>query len=354
MRVAAIVPSLNPNEQFRDVIAGLISAGFNRIYIVDDGSDKECSRFFEEAGRNSECVILRHESNCGKGRALKTAIDRYLRDGEDLLGIVTLDGDGQHGAGDVVKVAHCLETNPHAMVLGSRDFSQSHVPKKSAMGNKITSAVFRTVLGITINDTQTGLRGIPNSFLKPLLDVEGERYEFETNMLLATKKEAVPIIEVPIETIYIDNNSASHFRPLWDSLRIYLQILKFGISSLSSFLLDIGLFTLVERLLADRPASSRLFFATAIARVCSSIFNFSVNRAFVFNKRGGGTALVKYASLVVCQLLASYGLVYLLSAVLPLPEVPAKILADTFLFFISFFIQRRWVFAPEGGGAGGR
>lgn len=347
MNIAAVVPSLNPDKQFTKVVDELVEAGFTRIYVINDGSDDSFLPYFEAAARHPQCVVLRHAQNRGKGRALKTAFEAHLQDPGDYTGLVTLDGDGQHATADVLKVAAAMQQHPGALVLGARDFSQQDVPARSSFGNKITRSVFKATFGFPVTDTQTGLRGIPNAFAQALLEVQGERYEFEMNMLIATKEHSVPVVEVPISTIYLDNNAASHFHPIKDSIRIYARILKYTASSLASFLVDYSLFLLFNWLLKSTAldVGSRLLAATVGARVCSALFNFFINKKLVFSSkaRTGGT-LLRYAILSVVQMGCSYGGVYLLSAILPVPEALSKILVDTTLFFLSFFVQRRWVF----------
>ncbi len=345
MNIAAIVPSLNPDAAFTQVIDGLVSAGFGRIYVVNDGSSIDFLPLFEKADAHPQVTLLTHTENKGKGRALKTAIARFLQDDTGLAGVVTVDGDGQHTLPDVLKIADAMAENPGALVLGARDFSAAHVPARSAYGNRITRTLFKAACGIPITDTQTGLRGIPAAYAKTLLGIKGERYEFETNMLLETKRHGVPVREVPISTVYIQNNEASHFRPFVDSFRIYRLILKYTASSLLSFVVDFGLFTLFTWLLRETAPEVNYLISTVAARVCSALFNFTLNKILVFgSKVNTGGALLRYGAVSVVQMLCSYGGVYLLSAVLPLPVWLGKILTDTTLFFISYFVQRKWVF----------
>lgn len=360
MKVAAIVPSLNPDHEFIGVVDGLIGAGFTRIIAVNDGSGPEYDTFFEQVAEKPGCTVMRHEENKGKGRALKTAFEHYLEDPGDCVGVITLDADGQHSIEDVTACARALEEHPEDLVLGVRDFDLANVPQRSAMGNKITRRIIKRLFKLEISDTQTGLRGISNRFAQYLLRIKGERYEFETLMLLETKRTNIDIFEVPIHTIYIDDNSASHFRTVADSVRIYkliirflaiyyffrlLSLIKFAVSSISSAVLDIGLFALLDYLLREMPPETRYLAAVAGARVCSSVFNFFLNKLLVFQSRENTpVAMVKYASLTVVQLFCSYVGIYLLSGLLPLPSVPAKILVDVGLFFASYFIQRKWVF----------
>ena len=347
MKVAVIIPSLNPDEKFTEVVSGMVEAGFGRIYVVDDGSAPEYHRLFESAAAMPGVTLLRHEVNRGKGRALKTALARYLEDGDDeFCGVVTVDGDGQHSPEDAQTVADALlEGDADALVLGARDFSGSDVPARSAFGNKLTRQIFRLLFGLNISDTQTGLRAIPNAFAWELLKVEGERYEFETNMLLQASKLGIAVREVPIRTIYLDDNSASHFRPFQDSLRIYGLMLRFGLSSLISSLADIALFGVIAHMLRILSASRQLLLATVLARICSAVLNFTLNRRLVFHSRASATgSLVRYGLLASVQMLLSYGGVYLLSVVAPLGYMTAKLITDTILFLLSFRIQQKWVF----------
>lgn len=106
------------------------------------------------------------------------------------------------------------------------------------------------VTGVSVSDTQTGMRAFSSKLLEFMVNIPGERYEYEMNVLVACAKEGISIIELPIQTIYHDKgNSCSHFRKVRDSIRIYGQLFKFSFVSFSSFLLDCGLFVLLTLLL---------------------------------------------------------------------------------------------------------
>src|SRR5262249_16001168 len=161
-----------------------------------------------------------HAVNLGKGQALKTAFNHYLlRCPQDSVGVVTADADGQHLPADVLRVAETLERGPATLVLGSRGF-EGAVPARSRVRNVPTRLILRWLIGRSVRDTQTGLRGIPRRFLPELLAMEAGRYEFELDMLIRATEERIPIAEIPIETVY-GGPAQSHFNPLRDSLRIY-------------------------------------------------------------------------------------------------------------------------------------
>ena len=197
------------------------------------------------------------------------------------------------------------------------------------------------------SDTQTGLRGISSLFMKQLLKVKGERFEFETNMLLETKTKKIPIVEVPIRTIYLEENKTSHFNPVRDSVKIYLIFGKFLFSSLSSSVVDLALFTLFCFLLRDRRWGSITYVmaATAFARILSALYNYLLNLKVVFQSESPvKSSLPRYVLLAVVQMSLSAVIVGYLCTVFKGAEVLVKIPVDVLLFFLSFLIQREFVY----------
>lgn len=352
MNVPVVIPTYDPTEKIFTVVGGLTSAGFGQIVIVDDGSRAECADIFARLSEMPECVVLHHGTNRGKGRGLKTAFSYVLEHMPQCDGVVTTDDDGQHDPRDIYRCAQKMSESGRA-VLGVRDFSGKDVPPKSRFGNTATRLVFRLLCGIRISDTQTGLRALPLSYLAPMCSLSGERFEYETNMLLEMKRLGLPFDEEPILTIYNDNNSGTHFHPLRDSLRIYGVIFRFMLSSGVCSLIDLGLFTLINLLavpLFGDNESLRIIVATAGARVVSSLVNFIINRSRVFRSgRNLGRSAVRYYILAFAQLIVSAllvrGISELCGTEAGLLQTVFKLVTDTLLFFVSFGIQRDWVYA---------
>ena len=221
-----IIPSLDPDEKLAETVKKAAEAGIDDIILVDDGSSPECRKRFRELEALPGVTVLTHSVNKGKGAALKTAFSYFLENRKGRSGVVTADGDGQHRTEDIIACADAMQSGGHAIVLGCRDFSLPDVPKRSRFGNTLTSRVFRVFCGMNISDTQTGLRAIPTEYLPDVIEAEGSRYEYETHMLLLMGKRKIPFREVTIETVYIDANASSHFRPVRDSLRVYGIIFK--------------------------------------------------------------------------------------------------------------------------------
>lgn len=223
MERVVIIPALNPDEGLRELVERNWELE-NQVIIVNDGSDVEHERLFWELG--SKCIVLHHKENLGKGAAIKTAL-KYIREELwecNVIGI--MDADGQHLPDDMEKLLMKVPADPMALVIGTRTIDKN-IPWKSRMGNLITRKDFRLATGVEVSDTQTGMRAFSARLLGFMSNIQGERYEYEMNVLITCAKARVPIIEVPIQTIYHDKeNSCSHFRKIRDSVRICRQLLN--------------------------------------------------------------------------------------------------------------------------------
>ncbi len=359
-RVTVIIPSLNPDEKLTQVIDALIEKGFENIIVVNDGSDKQHLQVFETIKSYKQCDVITHNTNLGKGRALKDAFLYVLKYYPNTKGVVTVDGDNQHGTKDIVNCANNLIEHENKVILGVRDFSGIDVPFKSRFGNNATKKIFKLVSRMEISDTQTGLRAIPMQYLETFVNVKGERFEYETNMLLELKRMNIDFCEVKIETIYINENETTHFRPIRDSYEVIKMLLGytlnslkvlfgFMLSSLTASIIELLLFFLITALLTDHIGKSMsILIGTVPPRIVSSIFNYLVNRKAVFKSDASlKKSVYKYYFLCAIQMLISYGLVFGISWFLKLGDgttTLAKAIVDTTLFFISFRIQKLWVF----------
>lgn len=355
-RVTVLLPSLNPDEKLRKTVDDLLYVGFNDIVIVNDGSREDCIDYFPMA--NEHITLLTHEVNRGKGAALKTALRYVLDNRPDSLGVVTVDGDGQHAAADVRRCAEEMLQSDR-IVFGCRDFSLPQVPRRSRMGNRITASVFHLFCGLKLSDTQTGLRAFPATYLPLLLKVPGDRFEYETNMLYEIKAQEIPYCEVKIETVYIEDNRTSHFRPVRDSLRVYARFILFILASFSSFVVDVLLFALLLKL-AEAVFSVNFSFdnlravvATAICKACarifSALFNYTLNRKKVFaSSEAVGKTMLRYFALAACIMLVSSGVTAIAKLLLHVGGAFCiallGIAVDLALFVVSFRFQQNWVF----------
>lgn len=345
--IVLIVPSYKPDREIMMEFIRNVKNKFTNIVVVDDGNGEEYEQFFEQL-KEQGITVLKHHINFGKGRGLKTAFNYVLNAYPNAIGAVTADCDGQHYLEDIIKCADKLRENSEKLVIGYRNFDEAQVPFRSRFGNKLTRGVFNTFVGIKITDTQSGLRAFGKNAMKTFLQTKGERYEYETNMLIDCKEKNIEIAEVPISTVYIRNNSLSHFNPIKDSIIIYKLFAKYIISSISSFILDILLYSFLVSLLPTIALGgiTEIVIATIIARLISAAYNFAVNSKVVFKSKNKNS-LIKYLILCIVQMFISAFAVSELYKVLQVNSTLIKVVVDTIIFLLNFVIQREWVFKKK-------
>ena len=341
-----VIPAYEPGENLPALVSEVTAAGLVPV-VVDDGSGQGYREIFEQV--TAEAQVLHHEVNKGKGQALKTAFfyikNNETENGEEFF-VVTMDSDGQHTVADALKLLEAAEKEPQTLILGSRALKKG-TPLRSRLGNDITRFVFRLASGTRVHDTQTGLRAFSGRFLPELLEIPGERYEYEMNMLLDFARKKKPMREVEIETIYIGkHNDTTHFDTLKDSWRIYRDLLGFSLSSFTCFLLDLSLFAALSALLAGRiPAS--VAFANIFARCISAFANYTINRKMVFKSSAGVfKSASQYFFLAGAILIGNTTVLDLLTGA-GLARIPAKLITEAMFFALSWFVQRKLIF-PEG------
>ena len=350
MNATIVIPSYEPEERLLRYVDELAECKFSRIVVVDDGSGDKYRKIFDDLAARPFCTVLRHEKNRGKGVALKTAFAYISRNPDGSGGIVTADSDGQHSPEDCVRLAEALSSGGESVIIGIRDFSFGKIPLRSWIGNRWSSFTFALVHGRWLSDTQTGLRAFPLSALPMLMSVEGDRYEYEMGVLMRMARDGTDVKTLPIRTIYENGNACSHFSPLMDTIRInrlvFMDFFRFAGVSIVSFVLDQGLawgFAAALHSIAF-DATGVIWASGFAARLISSVFNFSLNRSFVFKSRCGVAASAwKYAMLCLLVIVLSNAGVTALSFV-GVPRGAAKFICDVVLYFAGYRIQSKFIF----------
>lgn len=358
-----IIPAYKPDKTLIAITDQLWSYGCQMI-VVDDGSGREYGQIFDKVA--DICIVLKHLKNRGKGAAIKTALDYITKEMWDSGMVGIMDCDGQHLPEDLLKLLASAGKHRKTLVLGVRSVG-TKMPVRSRLGNQITRKAFKIATGKEVSDTQTGLRAFDPELIPRLLSVEGERYEYEMNMLMTCVKEKIPIHEVPVSTIYRDkNNSNSHFRSFMDSIRIYKDILKytifhfhsfkdsvrnykdilkFTLSSFSSFVLDYLLFTLFMVLMPHTAVYVLL--ANIAARTASAFYNYSMNCRFVFHTNKRISIAVHYFALACFILIMNNLILEMLVQLMHVSVYPAKLMTECILFVLSWLIQSGVIFRKE-------
>ena len=341
----ALIPSYEPNDALLKVVNELLKEDF-AVVVVNDGSALSYNEIFNKLPDNVH--YLSYEKNMGKGHALKYGLS-YIRDNFDNESvIVTLDSDGQHKVGDAIKVIERCEKEG-GIILGSRHFGKG-TPFKSRFGNWMARITFLISTHQRIYDTQTGLRAFSYCLIETLLASQGERYEYEMNVLLDAIRKGISIKEEKIETIYLDHNSGTHYSPFKDTMRIFKEVIKFSISSLIGFLVDFGLYSLLLFILTEVGFEweYKILMCHVIARIVSASVNFTINYHLVFKKRETiWKALLKYTGLALFILFGGMGILWVFTTLWGWNPYLAKIIVEVTMFIISWLVQRLFVFRKK-------
>ncbi len=354
-KTVAIIPAYLPKDDFYSYVSELLQFGVEQVLVIDDGSGKKSEQLFKKIALLKCVTVLSYPYNRGKGYALKYAYKYAAEHYDPSYTFVCCDCDGQHRHTDVLRVLNAAIETPDKIVLGARDFSHSDVPYRSKMGNIVTRWCFKSLYHLSLMDTQTGLRAFSYRFLKELIAISGNRFEYEMNALIILYKNGVNFREIPIETVYANNikGKNSHFKTVKDSLSIFLVLFKsigwYFVSALVSAAIDVGVFYLLYNYVFTLNGSLlRMILPAVIARVLSSIVNFTINFKFVFRSKSK-FAIFKYYLLWSLQLILSCISVYFLTLIFTesIYVTVFKAVIDFIFALISYKIQSKWVFKTK-------
>ncbi|NNJ32414.1 GtrA family protein [Lacrimispora defluvii] len=336
-----IIPAYEPDWRLIHLLKEL-NERLNAVFVVvNDGSSREKDEIFCEA--ENFAVVLYHDKNYGKGRAVKTALS-FIKNQEYAGRIVIADADGQHTPEDIALLLSVKEGERNLLITGCRSF-QGEIPLRSRLGNQLTRVTFWLLSGKWLKDTQTGLRAFHSSLIPKFLEISGDRYEYETNMLMTCVKQNIRIVEIPIKTIYLEGNKSSHFRAIKDSVRIYMTMLKFVSSSFLSFCIDYLLFGFLLSLTSGLGVVTADAVSNIVARIVSASFNFFLNRNYVFQYKGSLLqSALGYAALALSILAVNTAMLMWLVRDWGLGGLEAKIVVEVSIFFVNFLVQKFFVF----------
>lgn len=341
--IAILIPTLNPDGKILTLVKELQDHDMKRIFIVDDGSSPEREIIISKL-KDLGCTILYHYENKGKWEALKMGI-KYISKEKNIKGIITADGDGQHLTKDIKAVAEkMLQTDE--VVLWTRKFDTKNMPLASKIWNIFSEYYYKAITGKKLSDTQTGLRGIPEKYFTFAMKVPGNRYEYEMRFLEEMHHHHLEYTTVDITTVYEDDR-VSHFRVFQDSYLIYKHFFRNIIASLSSAILDVGIFML---LVTGASLQDKILLTTIIARIISGIYNFVLNKFWTFEKKDSKNTSIesrRYFILYIIQMFVSGILTSILNTLFISSTswlLILKIFIDFVLFIINFVVQKNWVF----------
>lgn len=352
--VSVIIPSLNPDRSLINYVKKIIQNDLKPVVIINDGSSCAYDNIFNDLADIEDCVVLSHEVNRGKGAALKTACRYFIENYPNHKGIITADADGQHAISDIIKIAEIIKQGgSRKAILGQRDLYNKNVPFRSRIGNATSALLFSILYGCNIWDTQSGLRGFTSDLLKSMINIKGDRYDYEMNVLAYLRINNIDIVKIPIKTIYINDNKGSHFRTFYDTSIIFIRILGSFFAYISkyitSILTDIFIFALCFYVFfIDVELAQKVLIATIIARIGSSIVNYIINHKKISTHDiPPKNKVIKYYIFWLAQLIVSYFAVLEFSLTEKVNIVFIKLVVDLLISTISYQIQKRLDFKKK-------
>ncbi len=344
-----MIPAYNPDETLLDEIAHLKKRGVRYFVVVNDGSDPASNDVFRQVEQTEGCVLLTHAVNLGEGRALKTAFNYLLVSRRHSLGCVTTDCWESCLADDVVRVMNRLSADDNTFILGKRQVTRGSQTLGSLIGNKIVHLSFHFLIEIEVNDAQCVLRGIPSSYLKSLLTIAPDRYEYEMEMLIGTEKAKIPLEELQLQSEYKPWRSHPKMRPFKDYYPIYRTFAKYIFTSVIASGIDLLLFTIFCHMLNDVGIFSKMQLyivaATVMARIISASISYKLNYQVVFKAQNGGKGVAGWIILNAIQMGLSALAVSLIHGFFGGPETLIKWPVDIALFFLGYFVSKKFIYA---------
>jgi len=230
-KTVALIPCYNVAGLCAEVIRKTLGMA-DHVIVIDDGSTDGTggivSGLLAEYG--ARLHVISRSVNEGKGSALLDGM-QYALEHFQFSALITIDGDGQHRPEDIPKAEKAI-LQGRDFVIGQRNISG--MPMRSRFGNSITSGIFRKLYPKCPSDTQSGFRAFSSKFVHEIVTfVHRGRYETELYTLLLALHLGLEVEVFQIDTIYIDKNKSSHFRPVMDSMRIVFSLLRWQLDTLS-------------------------------------------------------------------------------------------------------------------------
>ena len=215
-RNAAVIPAFCEEKHIGEVVLRT-RAQLDHVLVVDDGSTDRTALRAREAG--AEVIV--HSKNLGKGETIKAGLRYWFDRGFDY--VIILDADGQHRPEEIDRfIAATGPPMESKFLVGNRMNDVSRMPFLRRVVNRYMSEKISRVCGQHIPDTQCGFRMLHRELIPDMLG-GGERFDYETEMLIFASRKGCRVDSVPISTVYSDEVSSIH--PVRDTLR-FLKLMQ--------------------------------------------------------------------------------------------------------------------------------
>ncbi len=330
MDTVIMIPAYKPCDLMIGTVKGLKEAGFD-ILIIDDGSGVEYQEVFQKV--KSDATVLSYPKNRGKGYAMKYGMKKLCELFPHCRYFITVDADGQHSVKDILNINKELHAG-RGFILGTRTLTRD-APLRSRFGNSLSRFIFTIASGLYLSDNQTGLRGFSTEHIEWLTRIGGNRYEYEMNMLIFAVKQRIKIDTVPIEAIYIDDNSSSHFNPVLDTLRIHKRIF------ISSFASIIAFFVSLHMILTASFITGWEHWGYVVYSTCvfSTMISWVMNR-FVWYHGYKFRSERRLFFLAIIRFVLYELFILAIHTLLPVPLFAAYLMAVVIVVFAEYFMLK--------------
>ena len=212
LKTAAIIPAYREEQHIGEVVRRTRQQ-LDHVVVIDDGSSDNTARCAREAG--AEVIV--HGQNRGKGEAIKTGLRHWLD--RQFIYVIILDADGQHLPEEIDRfMATAAQAGARSFFLGNRMNNLTGMPFIRRVVNRYLSNRISRICRQKIPDTQCGFRMLERQLIPELLD-GGNRFDYETEMLIIASRKGYRIESVPITTVYSDE--VSSIQPARDTIRFF-------------------------------------------------------------------------------------------------------------------------------------
>lgn len=229
-----VIPAYNEAETVHDVAMRARQQCPN-VIVVDDGSTDGTAR----ALAGLDITLIHNEGNRGKAGSLQRGFEHALAHG--AVGIITLDADGQHAPEEIPIFLTASVNAPDAFLVGVRPRDKRKMSCWRYGANRVADFWISWAAGRWIDDTQSGFRLYPATFLRAIhVPHSKERsFVFESEVLIEAGRHGTPIDTISIGVMARTGPSPSHFRPVLDIVKITWMV---GGRLLSRGMYPVGLY----------------------------------------------------------------------------------------------------------------
>ncbi|KPJ50902.1 hypothetical protein AMJ40_01520 [candidate division TA06 bacterium DG_26] len=218
MKTVCLIPVYNEEKNLPKLLPQLVALLKREdILMVDDGSEDGSCRVATAYGIHT----IRNPNNLGKGNALRSGFRWALNHGYDA--VLTIDADCQHDPESIPSMIRAVSAAEADIVVGIRTLSRESMPLHRIVSNKLTSLVVSLLTKRRVRDTQSGFRVMRTNLLRRI-SLRTSKFEIESELLIRALKRGYRVAEIPIETLYGDEESSISGFP--DTVRFILLALK--------------------------------------------------------------------------------------------------------------------------------